>query len=67
MDVVPNHREEANGDGCIFDLMESTILERGPYRYVEEGEGTPLVLLHGLFGALSNFQEVRAHSASTSE
>ena len=25
--------------------MESTILERGPYRYVEEGEGTPLVLL----------------------
>ena len=41
--------------------MDSTILERGPYRYVEEGEGTPLVLLHGLFGALSNFQEVRAH------
>ena len=41
--------------------MESTILERGPYRYVEEGQGTPLVLLHGLFGALSNFQEVRAH------
>ena len=47
--------------GCIFELMDSTILERGPYRYVEEGEGTPLVLLHGLFGALSNFQEVRAH------
>ena len=41
--------------------MDLTILERGPYRYVEEGEGTPLVLLHGLFGALSNFQEVRAH------
>ena len=41
--------------------MDSTILERGPFRYVEEGEGTPLVLLHGLFGALSNFQEVRAH------
>ena len=36
---------------CNFDPMESTILERGPYRYVEEGEGTPLVLLHGLFGA----------------
>ena len=46
---------------CISELMDSTILERGPYCYVEEGEGTPLVLLHGLFGALSNFQEVRAH------
>ena len=41
--------------------MDSNILEVGPYRYVEEGEGTPLVLLHGLFGALSNFAEVRAH------
>ena len=41
--------------------MDSNILEIGPYRYVEEGEGTPLVLLHGLFGALSNFAEVRAH------
>ena len=41
--------------------MDSNILEVGPYRYVEEGAGTPLVLLHGLFGALSNFAEVRAH------
>ena len=41
--------------------MESNIVERGQYRYVEEGEGTPLVLLHGLFGALSNFEDVRAH------
>lgn len=41
--------------------MESNIIELGAYRYVEEGEGTPLVLLHGLFGALSNFAEVRAH------
>ena len=46
---------------CIFGFMESTILERGIYRYVEEGQGTPIVLLHGLFGALSNFAEVRAH------
>ena len=27
----------------------------GKYKYIEEGEGEPLMLLHGLFGALSNF------------
>ena len=32
---------------------------------MEEGQGTPLVLLHGLFGALSNFAEVRAHFSKT--
>ena len=37
------------------------IVQRGPYSYVEEGSGEPLVLLHGLFGALSNFAEVRTH------
>lgn len=37
------------------------ILVRGDYRYVEAGEGEPLVLLHGLFGALSNFEAVLAH------
>jgi pimeloyl-ACP methyl ester carboxylesterase len=26
------------------------------FRFIEEGEGEPLVLLHGLFGALSNFE-----------
>nr|HQU57169.1 alpha/beta hydrolase [Chitinophagaceae bacterium] len=28
------------------------------FSYVEEGEGEPLVLLHGLFGALSNFHSL---------
>lgn len=28
------------------------------FRYIEEGEGEPLILLHGLFGALSNFEDV---------
>jgi pimeloyl-ACP methyl ester carboxylesterase len=28
------------------------------FKYIEEGEGEPLVLLHGLFGALSNFQNL---------
>lgn len=28
------------------------------YRFIEEGQGEPLVLLHGLFGALSNFEGI---------
>ena len=30
----------------------------GKFRFIEEGEGEPLMLLHGLFGALSNFEEL---------
>jgi 2-hydroxy-6-oxonona-2,4-dienedioate hydrolase len=32
------------------------IRQTGKFKYIEEGEGEPLVLLHGLFGALSNFE-----------
>ena len=39
--------------------MESTVLESGKYKYLDEGTGEPLVILHGLFGALSNFESVR--------
>ncbi len=35
--------------------MVYEIKQDGKYRYVEEGQGEILVLLHGLFGALSNF------------
>lgn len=31
------------------------------FRFIEEGEGEPLVLLHGLFGALSNFKDLIDH------
>ncbi|MCC7400981.1 MAG: alpha/beta hydrolase [Chitinophagaceae bacterium] len=31
------------------------IKEQDKFRFVEEGTGEPLLLLHGLFGALSNF------------
>lgn len=41
--------------------MEDVIQELGEYRFVESGQGEPLVLLHGLFGALSNFEGVRRH------
>jgi 2-hydroxy-6-oxonona-2,4-dienedioate hydrolase len=35
--------------------MQYEIKEKGKFKYLEEGEGEPLILLHGLFGALSNF------------
>ena len=28
------------------------------YSYIEAGEGTPIVVLHGLMGGLSNFDSV---------
>ncbi len=36
--------------------MVYEIKQTGKFRYIEEGEGEPLLLLHGLFGALSNFE-----------
>ncbi len=41
--------------------MEYEIKQKGKFKYVEEGEGEPLVLLHGLFGALSNFKDLIAY------
>ena len=38
--------------------MEYEIKQLGKFRFVEEGEGEPLILLHGLFGALSNFKDL---------
>ncbi len=34
------------------------VKEENEFKYIEEGEGQPLVLLHGLFGALSNWEGV---------
>jgi len=38
--------------------MQYEIKQKDKFRYVEEGVGEPLVLLHGLFGALSNFADL---------
>jgi 2-hydroxy-6-oxonona-2,4-dienedioate hydrolase len=38
--------------------MEYEIKQVDKFRFIEEGEGEPLILLHGLFGALSNFQDL---------
>lgn len=45
--------------------MEYEIRQSGKFKYVEEGNGEPLVLLHGLFGALSNFKDLVDHFKHT--
>jgi len=39
-------------------MLERYIKEEGEFKYVEKGEGTPLIILHGIMGGLSNFDEV---------
>jgi 2-hydroxy-6-oxonona-2,4-dienedioate hydrolase len=41
--------------------MNLEIKKEGDFEYVEEGSGPVLMLLHGLFGALSNFHDVIEH------
>ena len=42
--------------------MNFQLIEEEGFKYIETGgEGTPLVLLHGLFGALSNFEPLVDH------
>ncbi|GAB1307792.1 alpha/beta hydrolase [Urechidicola sp. KH5] len=41
--------------------MSYTLKTEGKFHYVEEGEGQPLIVLHGLMGALSNFDGIVAH------
>ena len=38
--------------------MLNTIKKDNEYRYVESGEGQPIIILHGLMGGLSNFKGV---------
>ncbi len=38
--------------------MNKIIKKEGRYSYLELGEGTPIVILHGLMGGLSNFDGV---------
>lgn len=45
--------------------MQYEIKQSGKFKYVEEGAGEPLVLLHGLFGALSNFMDLVDHFKET--
>jgi len=45
--------------------MNYEIQKDGKYKFIEEGEGEVLILLHGLFGALSNFNELIRHFSKT--
>lgn len=38
--------------------MDYQIKQVDKFSFIEEGEGEPLILLHGLFGALSNFSDL---------
>ena len=41
--------------------MSYEIKQDGKFSFIEEGSGEILMLLHGLFGALSNFQDLVEH------
>lgn len=41
--------------------MDYQIRKEGKFNYIDEGEGEVLLLLHGLFGALSNWKDVLDH------
>jgi pimeloyl-ACP methyl ester carboxylesterase len=38
--------------------MKDDLIKEGKFRYTEKGKGTPIVILHGLMGGLSNFHGV---------
>ena len=38
--------------------MDFNLIEENGYKYIEEGEGFPIIILHGLMGNLSNFNHV---------
>lgn len=41
--------------------MNYEIKQYEKFKFIEEGDGEPLLLLHGLFGALSNFADLIEH------
>ncbi len=45
--------------------MTYEIKQDGKFKFIEEGVGEPLILLHGLFGALSNFSALIEHFKKT--
>ena len=47
--------------------MSYELKKEGKFKFIEEGEGEPLVLLHGLFGALSNFKDLIEHFRHTNK
>ena len=57
-----------NNEMPIFALLEierslmlHNLKKEDKFSYLEVGEGTPIIILHGLMGGLSNFEEVTSH------
>lgn len=47
-------------------MTDFGIKQEGDFKFVETGKGgNPLILLHGLFGALSNFEGIITHFSKT--
>lgn len=44
--------------------MRHSLKKENNYSYIEAGEGTPIIVLHGLMGGLSNFDSVTKHFSS---
>jgi pimeloyl-ACP methyl ester carboxylesterase len=38
--------------------MDESFKAEGKFKYIDQGEGPVIILLHGLFGALSNYKDV---------
>ncbi|GGG40832.1 alpha/beta hydrolase [Bizionia arctica] len=60
-----NYYENNLNDLTIFVFNEKTyglmgyrLKKEKEYRYIEVGEGIPIIVLHGLMGGLSNFESV---------
>lgn len=45
--------------------MDYNVIEEQQFKYIEVGDGEVLLLLHGLFGALSNFEHIIQDFAPT--
>ncbi|MCR8668280.1 alpha/beta hydrolase [Aestuariibaculum sp. M13] len=45
--------------------MTHRLKKEKNYSYIEAGEGTPIIVLHGLMGGLSNFDSVIKHFSQT--
>ena len=41
--------------------MNHELHKKGKFNYLDEGEGTPIIILHGLMGGLSNFEDVLSY------
>ncbi len=49
----------------FYSDLENEMIKEGKFEYIEKGEGKTFILLHGLFGALSNFKAVTDFLAKT--